>query len=191
MRSIGVVPSSPPEGGFGRESVDLARQLWWERRLRTKFFPAELFFEPAWDLILDIFAAERSGQPVRLSKAHLSACAPPSAAERRARLLLKIGILTASPVTPGGRNLELRLTPLAASKLEQLLHEYLFHRVNRQSGQVIEGGERETRLRQIASILGECRAELDRLEAWRGAAHLSQAIDAIEQGKDEASPECR
>lgn len=181
-RSVGVVPSLPPEGGFGRESPDLARHLWWERRLRTKFFPAELFSEPSWDLILDVFGAERDGQPVRLSKAHLSACVPPSVAERRAGMLLDIGIFTATPATPGGRSLELKLTPLAASKLEQLLHEILFHRVNRQSRPVLDANARNARLREIAATLGECRNELDQLEAWPAAAHVSQAIDALGKG---------
>lgn len=191
MRSIGIVPSAPPEGGFGRESADFARQLWWERRLRTAFFPAELFSEPAWDLILDIFAAERTGEPVRMSKAHLSACAPPSVAERKARMLVKIGMVTATPVTPGGRKLELKLTPRAASQLEQLLHEMLFHRTHQDYSPQPDGGERKSRLRQLLTTLIECCKELDRLEAWRGAAHLSQAIDALEQDVEEPSRGCR
>lgn len=190
-RSVGIVPSSPPEEGFGGDIADFARQLWWERRLRTKFFPAELFLEPAWDLILDVFAAEQAGEPVRLSKTHLSACAPPSAAERKARLLVKIGMLTATPISPGGRSLELKLTPSAASKLERLLHEILFHRVNRHSDLASGANAREGRLRQLAATLSACRDELDQLAAWRGAAHLSQAIDAIDQDLTKPSPGCR
>ncbi len=38
------------------------------RRARVKFFPAELFSDPAWDLLLELYARELAGQRVAVTE---------------------------------------------------------------------------------------------------------------------------
>jgi len=182
-RSLGIVASKPPSDGFGSGSADFARHLWWERRLRTEFFPPELFGEPAWDLILATFTSEAQGEPVRLNKAHLSACVPFSAAQKRARDLVALGIVQAEPIKPGHRFKQLTLKGAARSKLERLLEELWFHRVSgpRMSRRGGDTPDQPDALRAIIEALSDCRRQLDEAEAWQAGAYLSQAISILEQ----------
>ena len=50
--------------------VELARQTYDDRRRRTKIFRSEeLFGEPAWDILLDLYIAHADGKPVSVSSA--------------------------------------------------------------------------------------------------------------------------
>lgn len=189
-RSIGVVATSPPACGFGSGIADFARQLWWERRLRSRFFPAEIFGEPAWDLILDAYSAQKAGNPLRLSKAHLSACVPPSISERSARSLAAVGIFSVAPVETGKRGLGITLTPASETRVESLLEETWFHRRLDPTTSFTENGpDRSVALRRIITLLVECREELDSLRAWAAGAHVSQAISAIDASGGATSSE--
>jgi len=180
-RSLGIVAEPAPRDGFGTGSTRFARQLWWERRLRTRFFPSEIFSEPAWDLMLAVMAAEATGDAVRLSKSHLSACAPPTLAARRAKGLVAIGILETKPINARSRALQLGLTASARDKLESLLSETQFHRL--ESLAEAEASEpasgRGQRVQHLRQTLTKCLFELDALAAWTAAAHVTQAIEAL------------
>lgn len=181
-RSIGVVAPPPPARGFGSGIADFARQLWWERRLRSRFFPAEIFGEPAWDLILDAYSAQKSGNPLRLSKSHLSACVAPAVSERRARNLAAMGIFNVAPTKAGSRALGIALNPESERRLESLLEETWFHRRSTPTTPWDpRDASRSARLRRMATVLIQCREELDSLQAWQAGAHLSQAISQLEQ----------
>jgi hypothetical protein len=184
MRSIGIVAPPAPPGGFGRSLGDLARQLWWERRLRTGFFPPEILGEPAWDLILHLFASEAAGAATRLSKAHEGACVPPSAAIARARTLMALGIVREPDAGGKKGSREIGLAPLAKSRLEHLLIEMAVQRdVRRDDGALVSKADACDAKDRIAAMLEECRAALDAMAAWQAAAHLSQAIAALERHK--------
>jgi hypothetical protein len=179
------VPSPAPAEGFGSGSADFARHLWWERRLRTRFFPVELFGEPAWDLILAAFAGASDGAPIRVSKSHLGACVAPSVAERRAHDLVGMGIMAAEPIKKGSRFRQLTLTREAQSKLQYLLEETWFHRLSRRGGTTARASASSlaARTKDISDAIAKCREELDTLELWEAGAHLSQAISALERGR--------
>lgn len=52
------------------------------RRLRDQFFPADLFADPAWDMLLDLYAAQLEGQPVSVSSLCIAAAVPATTALR-------------------------------------------------------------------------------------------------------------
>lgn len=151
--------------------------------MRTRFFPVELFGEPAWDLMLGAFASAADGKPIRLNKSHLSACVARTVAERRARELVGKGVMTAEPIKEGSRFRELRLTADAELKLQRLLDEIWFHRVTgrEDSNDPISASGRAARVREISNAIAICRADLDALQLWEAGAHLSQAIAALER----------
>lgn len=52
------------------------------RRLRDQFFEASLFADPAWDMLLDLFAAELERRRVSVSSLCIAAAVPPTTALR-------------------------------------------------------------------------------------------------------------
>ena len=52
------------------------------RRMRAQFFEGELFADPAWDMLLDLFAAELERRRVSVSSLCIAAAVPPTTALR-------------------------------------------------------------------------------------------------------------
>ncbi len=62
------------------------------RRARERYFPADIFADPAWDMLLDLTAARAEGQPVSVSSLCIAACVPPTTALRWIRTLCDAGL---------------------------------------------------------------------------------------------------
>ncbi|WP_298188977.1 MarR family winged helix-turn-helix transcriptional regulator [Novosphingobium sp.] len=62
--------------------LELARRAYSDRRRRSKYFDASLFGEPAWDLLLDLFIAEKEGRRVSVTSACIGAAVPSTTALR-------------------------------------------------------------------------------------------------------------
>ncbi|MBU3076427.1 MarR family transcriptional regulator [Sphingomonas quercus] len=77
----------------GMSLADLARSLYAERRLRERSFGSDMFGEPAWDLLLDVFVHGLQGKEMLVSSACIGAACPPSTALRYITLLLDAGLL--------------------------------------------------------------------------------------------------
>jgi DNA-binding MarR family transcriptional regulator len=60
-----------PEAGHTLRAV--AERLYAERRKRDEFFPAGLFGEPAWDLLLALYMAHDDGRHISLDEAYAAA----------------------------------------------------------------------------------------------------------------------
>ncbi len=63
------------------------------RRLRDKFLPAGLFEDPAWDMLLDLFAAEIERAQVSVSSLCIAAAVAPTTALRWIGKLTEAGLL--------------------------------------------------------------------------------------------------
>jgi len=63
------------------------------RRLRDRFLPAELFQDPAWDMLLDLSAARLEEKPVSVSSLCIAAAVPTTTALRWIRTLCDSGML--------------------------------------------------------------------------------------------------
>jgi hypothetical protein len=82
-----------------RQSVDerpidaaFVRRLIRVRRDRERFFPAEMFADPAWDMLLDLAAARLEGKSVPVSSLCIAAAVPTTTALRWIRSLTEAGI---------------------------------------------------------------------------------------------------
>ncbi|MGL4540882.1 MAG: hypothetical protein ACRCUI_00050 [Polymorphobacter sp.] len=62
------------------------------RRARDRYFPAELFSDPAWDMMLDLTAARLEGQAVSVSSLCIAAAVPTTTALRWIRSLCETGL---------------------------------------------------------------------------------------------------
>jgi hypothetical protein len=187
-RSVGVTPPDVPSHGFGSGSADFAQRLWWERRIRDRFFASELFGEPVWDLLLDLYVAQQIGRPMPLNRVHLSACVVPSRAKRVVEHLSGLGLVNLES-RRAGKSRPVALTKLAQHRLETLLEETWFCRATPSANQIDADarGDALERLDHLASVLSSCREELDSVQVWDAGAHVSQALSAIEKRRAELS----
>ena len=69
--------SDPLTAEAGRTLRGVAERLISERRRRDEYFPAELFGEPAWDLLLALYLAHDEGRPLPLAQAYQAAKVEP------------------------------------------------------------------------------------------------------------------
>ena len=63
------------------------------RGLRGRFFPSQLFADPAWDILLDLTRAKLDGQQVSVSSVCIAASVPMSTALRWVRQMTEAGLL--------------------------------------------------------------------------------------------------
>ena len=87
-------PEPPPhrhEGGDADPTklLDLARSRYQQRRRREEVFGrhADIFSDPAWDIMLDLFICARREGRISVSSACIASCAPPTTALRWISLL--------------------------------------------------------------------------------------------------------
>jgi DNA-binding MarR family transcriptional regulator len=78
--------SAPP-------GAELAAWLLMARRLREEVLGAELFSDPAWDILLDVYAAEAKGGKIQISSLAPVNGVPSSTARRWAHKLIELGLL--------------------------------------------------------------------------------------------------
>src|SRR3546814_4807658 len=75
-----------------------------QRRMREQYFPAEMFADPAWDMLLDLYAARLDRQPVAVSSLCIAAAVPATTALRWINTMTDAGIfLRAADPTDGLR----------------------------------------------------------------------------------------
>lgn len=63
------------------------------RSLRNRFFPSQIFADPAWDILLDLTRAKLDGQQVSVSSVCIAASVPMSTALRWVRQMTEAGLL--------------------------------------------------------------------------------------------------
>jgi len=74
---------APDEAGPGQlDPRELAKQLLAQRMARFDHFPAELFHEPAWDMLLALFVAHEERRTMNVKTLVASAHAPVTTSQR-------------------------------------------------------------------------------------------------------------
>lgn len=95
----------------------LARRAYADRRRRDHLFDADLFGEPAWDLLLDLFVATREGRPVSVTSACIAANVPTTTALRWISALEAKGLVVRENDPRDARRALLRLTETAYDRM--------------------------------------------------------------------------
>jgi DNA-binding transcriptional ArsR family regulator len=117
-------PPAPaqPRGELGPDWLVLAARAEVQaRRFREKLLPHELFLDPAWDMLLDLFVAHHLGQRVNISNACLAADIPLTTALRWLSKLEQHGLVVREDDPNDRRRAFVRLTPPAESAIAQWL----------------------------------------------------------------------
>lgn len=122
-RRMAILADLLPKGGAKippGEAGAFARQLFEERRIRDAFLgDGALFGEPAWDIMLDLFAAAEEGRPTTASTACTAAAVPASTGLRYLNSMIKLGLLEQYP--GDGGELFVTLSPSCRARMSQLL----------------------------------------------------------------------
>ena len=95
------------------------------RRLRDSYFPADLFADPAWDMLLDLFAARLEGVSVSVSSLCIAAAVPATTALRWVTGMTTSGILLRRHDPKDARRVFIELSNETAAQLTTYFSEMI------------------------------------------------------------------
>ncbi|MDO9363275.1 MAG: winged helix DNA-binding protein [Sphingopyxis sp.] len=110
---------SPENAGYRKARAQVARERIRERRYRDRIFSPEYFADPAWDMLLDLYAAHYEGHQVSVSSLCIAASVPSTTALRWIRTMSDAGFLERSRDDADGRRIFIHLSAEARQKLDQ------------------------------------------------------------------------
>lgn len=92
------------------------------RRLREGLFPEGIFADPAWDMLLHLYACKLDGAKIGVSNACVAAGVPPTTALRWVDRLEECGLLERRPDPADSRRIYVELTEIAMWRIELWLN---------------------------------------------------------------------
>jgi hypothetical protein len=95
--------------------IETVRNVIRARRLRYEFFDKELFADPAWDMLLDLFHAEIAELRVNVSSLCTAAAVPPTTALRWINLMTDADLFRRSADPYDARRVFVRLSPMTSA----------------------------------------------------------------------------
>jgi hypothetical protein len=114
-------PLRDGESGPGSVDAGQVRAIIRARRLRDQYFGADLFADPAWDILLDLFAAQLEKRKVAVSSLCIAAAVPATTALRWIKTLTDLGLLVRAADPQDGRRVYIELAPKSAERVEACL----------------------------------------------------------------------
>ena len=99
----------------------IARELYTMRRRRGRHLPDDLFGEPTWDILLDLYLAIGEGRRVPTTSACIGAHVPPTTALRWLRILETRGMVEREDDGRDGRRTFVRLTASGLKAMDDVL----------------------------------------------------------------------
>jgi len=101
--------------------ISRANALLAERRLRRQHLPAELFHEPAWDMLLALFVVRNDDQPMNIKALVAMADAPVTTSQRWIEHLYKLRLIDRVIDPTDRRRVEISLSAMG----EEAVTNYL------------------------------------------------------------------
>lgn len=111
--------SAPVSDGIPDIDVEVVRATIRARRLRERFFDADYFADPAWDMLLDLLAAEIAQHRVPVSSLCIAAAVPATTALRWMKTLTDQGIFRRRADPHDGRRVFVELSSEASLAMRQ------------------------------------------------------------------------
>lgn len=100
---------------------DLAARKLRVRRMRERELGANLFADPAWDMLLDLFVQRVDGKATSVSTACIGSSAPPTTALRYLTMLEEAGLVHRTPASDDARRVFVALSDQAFLAMQRLL----------------------------------------------------------------------
>ncbi len=105
------LPDPLDDGGGAEALVEKAAAIYRGRRSRERIFAGlDLFAEPAWDILLDLFVAAGKHHLISVSSASIAATVAPTTGLRWINILSELGLVARSSDSDDRRRTFLRLT---------------------------------------------------------------------------------
>ena len=108
-----------PAGDAPPISADVVRNVIRARRLRSRYFPEDLFADPAWDMLLDLLQAEIAQLRVPVSSLCIAAAVPATTALRWLKTMVAKGIFIRRADPHDGRRVFVELAPETSHALRR------------------------------------------------------------------------
>lgn len=123
IRSVSriVEPAKPAEGIASVDALHLAKDLKAMRLIRNSMFTADLFGEPAWDMLLALFIARSEQYRLKISDLTLESNVPATTALRWIETLVKENLARKVANPRDARSTFIEMTDQA---FEQLTHAF-------------------------------------------------------------------
>jgi hypothetical protein len=123
------IPAIPlPRGAdFSNQTIDiekfsrLAYDEYIRRRARNRFLPADIFGEPAWDMLLDLFVAHVSERHISISSACIASDVPCTTALRWISVLEDMKLIVREPDVNDRRRIWIKLSKMGFVKCKEYL----------------------------------------------------------------------
>ena len=118
-RDYAAAPRSfvPEDRATDRQRAKAVRRLLRQRRIREQYFPADLFADPAWDMLLDLYAARLERRPVSVSSLCIAAAVPATTALRWIKTMTDAGLFVREADPNDGRRIFIALADGAADAM--------------------------------------------------------------------------
>ena len=113
----------PQTGSSPQLSVETVRGVIRARRLRARYFPEQLFADPAWDMMLDLLQAEIAQLRVPVSSLCIAAAVPATTALRWLKTLVQDGLFVRRADPHDGRRVFVELAPDTSAALRRYFSE--------------------------------------------------------------------
>lgn len=115
--------AGPPLGSLeATRSADSARRYLQQRGLRRAAFGADVFREPAWDIMLDLYCSLREGVKVSIMDACVASGVPSTTGLRYLARLVETGLVIRRHDEDDARRTLVELSSTAAAQIEAWLH---------------------------------------------------------------------
>lgn len=101
----------------------LVRQIIRQRQMRAQYFDAELFADPAWDMLLDLTAARAEHNRVSVTSLCIASGVPPTTALRWISQMVEAGLLERLEDETDRRRAFIALSDKAADAMARYFHE--------------------------------------------------------------------
>lgn len=118
-----IAPAHADDQPVTEISRDLLRSIIRARRLRSRFFPEELFADPAWDMLLDLTQAELAQIRVPVSSLCIAAAVPATTALRWIKSLTDNGMLLRRADPHDGRRVFIEMAPATSQAMRRYFAE--------------------------------------------------------------------
>lgn len=104
-------------------SIQTVRSVIRARRLRSSYFPGDLFADPAWDMMLDLLQAEIAQLRVPVSSLCIAASVPATTALRWLKMMVAKGLFIRRSDPHDGRRVFVELAPQTSEALRRYFGE--------------------------------------------------------------------
>jgi DNA-binding MarR family transcriptional regulator len=109
---------APPATSFTAGRAKMVRKLLRKRRQRDNHFGGDIFADPAWDMLLDLYAAHYERNSVSVSSLCIAAAVPATTALRWIKMMTDTGQFLRHADTEDGRRIFIRISEEARAKMD-------------------------------------------------------------------------